>query len=118
MKKKKQFILQMYYGGTKSMNEEDTEKIRLMWKAWKYKLEKEEKMYDPGNPFADNRKIINGVNRIVSDGFKDNEFSPNGFIIILAEDIEKATEIAKDCPHLETGGSVEVREVIEVIWRD
>jgi hypothetical protein len=35
----------------------------------------------------------------------------NGYIVIEADDIDAATELAKGCPTLDAGGSVEVRPV-------
>ena len=38
----------------------------------------------------------------------------SGFSIIKAESIEAALSIAKDCPFLEIGGSLEVSEMMEI----
>lgn len=37
-----------------------------------------------------------------------------GHMIILADDIDEATEIGKACPILEIGGNVEVREILSM----
>ena len=38
----------------------------------------------------------------------------SGFTIIEADSAEEALEIAKDCPFLEIGGSLEVSELIQM----
>jgi hypothetical protein len=37
-----------------------------------------------------------------------------GYFLIKAENLEEAVEISKGCPGFEFGGTVEVREVMEV----
>ena len=34
-----------------------------------------------------------------------------GYLVVKANSIEQATEIAKDCPHIANEGNVEVREI-------
>ena len=34
-----------------------------------------------------------------------------GYLIVKAESLDAATEIAKECPHIENEGNVEVREI-------
>ena len=52
---------------------------------------------------------------IVTDGpFAEIKEFISGFIIIKAETLEKAVEIAKTNPIFEIGGSVEVRELVNL----
>jgi hypothetical protein len=39
----------------------------------------------------------------------------NGYLIIKASSLSKATEIAKDCPVFEVDGAVEVREIKDLM---
>ena len=34
-----------------------------------------------------------------------------GYLIVKADSLEKATEIAKECPHISNEGNIEVREI-------
>jgi hypothetical protein len=36
-----------------------------------------------------------------------------GFFVVLAKDLNEATEMAKECPDYDLGGVVEVREVMK-----
>ncbi len=52
-------------------------------------------------------------NNVVTDGpFAESKEIVGGFFIVNAESIEAATEIAKGCPDLSHGGSVEIRDVM------
>lgn len=54
--------------------------------------------------------------RIVSaagiGNFKFNKDTVGGYIIVEADNYDKAIEIAKGCPILENNGSVEIREIM------
>ncbi|MEY2881081.1 MAG: hypothetical protein RLZZ15_3461 [Verrucomicrobiota bacterium] len=50
-----------------------------------------------------------------SDGpFAEAKEVVGGFMIIKAQSLAEASAIAKDCPGLEVGGSVEIRQVMPV----
>jgi hypothetical protein len=52
-------------------------------------------------------------NNLVTDGpFAESKEIVGGFFIVKAESIDVAKEIAKSCPDLPLGGSVEVRDVM------
>ncbi|HVI44975.1 MAG TPA: YciI family protein [Chitinophaga sp.] len=61
---------------------------------------------------ADSAKTVRPDN-IVTDGpFTEIKEFINGYVIVLAMDIDEAVEMAKANPLLKAGGTVEVREVI------
>lgn len=50
---------------------------------------------------------------VVTDGpYMESKEMVGGFFVVRAESLEAAIEIAKGCPDLELGGSVEVRDVV------
>jgi len=52
---------------------------------------------------------------VVSDGpYVELKEVIGGYIIVKSEDLDAAIEIAKDCPILEIGGNVEVRNIMEI----
>jgi hypothetical protein len=56
-------------------------------------------------------KIIDG-RKVVTDGpFAESKEAIAGFLIMQADSLEHAVEIAADCPGLEYGQTVEVRAV-------
>ena len=64
---------------------------------------------DPGNPFG-------GSSTVTSGGVADGSSSGvNGYSIVTAADLGAASEMAKGCPMLQFGGTVEVHEVVEIM---
>jgi hypothetical protein len=47
----------------------------------------------------------------VAEPVTSKEGIVGGYLIVKAESLEKATALAKDCPHLANGGNIEVREI-------
>ncbi len=77
------------------------------WKAWVGGLG--DAVVNPGTPL--------GKSRIVSsDGVSDDGGSNplNGFSIVKADSMDAALEMAKGCPFLGIGGTIEVAEVMEM----
>jgi hypothetical protein len=57
-------------------------------------------------------KLVRGKEKVVSDGpFVEAKDVIGGYILVEATDLNHATELAKRCPILSVGGSVEVRAV-------
>lgn len=53
-----------------------------------------------------------GAAQHVTDGpFAEAREVVGGYFVVEAEDYDDAVRLARDCPHLEYGGTVEVREV-------
>lgn len=71
--------------------------------------------YVSGEALEEDSQTIRGKELIVTDGpFIESKELVGGFYIILANSIEEATELAKGCPTLRLGGSVEVRPVMHI----
>jgi hypothetical protein len=67
-----------------------------------------------GNPLMPHGKKLSGTKVLVTDGpYLETKEGVSGYYFLLAESLEQATEIAKGCPSLLAGGSLEVREVIQ-----
>ncbi len=71
--------------------------------------------YNSGEALNQPAKSIHGKEKIVTDGpYIESKELVGGFYIINAESLEEATELAKGCPVLRLGGSIEVREVMKM----
>jgi hypothetical protein len=97
-----------YKGG--GMAETDAERQALMaaWGAWFGQLGSS--IVDPGNPF--------GPSATVNGGGSSSEGGASGltgYSVISADGLSAANELAKGCPVLSAGGSVEVYETFEVM---
>jgi hypothetical protein len=96
-----------YRGGKKPESPEAGAKHMAKWKAWIGGLG--DAAVNPGTPL--------GKSKIVSaEGVSDNA-GPNamqGFSVVKADSMESALEIAKACPTLDLGGTLEVAEMMEM----
>ena len=65
-------------------------------------------------PLGGQGRIISGTNgRFVVDGpFAESKEAVGGYLVLLAEDLKEAVEIARSVPALRYGVSVEVRPIL------
>jgi hypothetical protein len=93
-----------YHGGNPPETPEAGAAHMAKFKVWLEDLGKA--AVNPGSPL--------GKSRIVSaDGVsEDGGANPMmGFSVVSADDMDAALEIAKACPFIETGGTLEVAEI-------
>ncbi len=58
-------------------------------------------------------RVLTGPTAVMTDGpFVEVKEVLGGIIIVLANDLDQATEFAKGCPILPIGGSVEIRPLV------
>jgi hypothetical protein len=97
------------YSGGGPMPETDAEREASMaaWTGWFGGLGSA--VVDPGNPFGGSSTVTgSGVSEGSSSGI-------NGYSILSAGDLAGAVDMAKGCPILGGGGTVEVHEVFEIM---
>lgn len=83
------------------------------WFAWVDEL-KQKGIYSSGEPLLPGGKTLR-KNNVVTDGpFAESKEVIGGFFLIKTDGIDTALELAKACPDLPLGGSVEVREVMQL----
>ena len=102
----KQFVL-VYLGGNHPSSEAEARAHFEKYMAWLTSLG--ESVVIPTIPLKD-------TNTISPDGAvgEGGSSAMSGFSIIRAETMEAALAIAKDCPFLEIGGTLEVSEMMEM----
>jgi hypothetical protein len=98
----------------KGLSPAETQKVMTQWRAWFNGLEAQGKVKD-GLPLAASGKIVSGANgRSVVDGpFAESKEAIGGFFLITVADLKEAISIARECPGLDYGATVEVRPVAE-----
>lgn len=97
----------VYHGGAKPSDDVDVNAIMAKWQVW---------MEGAGEAFVSMGAPV-GMSKTVSGSDVADNGGANpvsGFSIVSASDIEGACEIAKGCPIHESGGSVEVAEIMEM----
>ncbi len=93
-----------YHGGSEPATDEEREQVMAAWMGWFGGLG--DAVVDHGNPFGPPKTV--NADGSVTDGGGPNPVS--GYSIVEAADIDAAVTMAKGCPILGNGGSVEVAE--------
>jgi hypothetical protein len=100
-------FLLAYQGGSMPADEAEIQKVMTDWMNWFGALG--DAMVDGGNPFGSSSSISPGGQ--VSDGGRS---ALSGYSIISAGNLTEATDRAKGCPVLTSGGSIDVYEITPV----
>ncbi len=97
-----------YHGGSMPEGEAEQAQVMQAWTAWFGTLG--DKLVDGGNP-------VSQVKTIAADGsVSDGGSNPStGYSIIKADSLDAAVALAKGCPVLQGGASVEVAETFAVM---
>jgi hypothetical protein len=101
-----QYIM-TYLGGNRPATPEEGKQHFAKYQEWLASLG--ESAVSPANPLK-NTNTFNSY-RSVETGSKT---TMSGFTIVEAESIEAALAIAKECPFLDIGGSLEVSELMQM----
>jgi hypothetical protein len=101
--------LLVYHGGSMPEGEEAQAKVMAAWGAWFQNLGPA--LADGGNPVSQTRTIASDGS--VSAGGGANPST--GYSLIEADGIDAAVALAKGCPVLSGGASIEVAETFNVM---
>jgi hypothetical protein len=86
--------------------------VMPVWMAWMKSLDERGHLAHAGNPLAREGKLVRGKPQTITDGpFAEAKDVINGYTVIEAGDLTQAADLARGCPILDGGGSVEVRAV-------
>ena len=102
----KQFVL-VYLGGNHPTSEEEANKHSLKYVEWLSSLG--DTVIIPTIPLKDTSTV--SPDGTIREG---GASAMSGFSIIKADSMEDALSIARDCPFLEIGGSLEVSEMMQM----
>lgn len=64
-----------------------------------------------GLPLVSGGKVVSASDTTSDAVTSAKEGIVGGYLIVKADSIEKAAEIAKNCPHIANDGNIEVREI-------
>lgn len=101
-----QFVI-TYIGGNQPVSEEAGRQHMQKYMAWLGALG--EAAVSPANPLA-NTHTVNPDGSVVEGG----KSSMSGYTIVAADSLDDAISIARDCPFLDVGGSLEVSELMQM----
>jgi hypothetical protein len=96
------------------LSPEDMQKAIEKYIAWGKKL-RDKGIYVGSTKLTDSGGRVmrgrSGQTRVTDGPFSEGKEVLGGFYLIDVASYEKAEEVSRDCPHLEYGGTIEVREV-------
>ena len=101
-----QFVL-VYLGGNPPSSPEEGKKHFQKYMEWLHSLG--DAAVSPANPLK-NTHTVHPDGSVTPGGTT----TMSGFTILEAESMEAALEIAKTCPFLDVGGSLEVSELMQM----
>jgi hypothetical protein len=95
---------------TRQFTPEQMQQTMQKWGAWIGEAMQKGWMVDPGDGLTDEGRVVR--TKVVSDGpFVEAKEIVGGYSVVEAPTIEAASELAKGCPAVSAGGSVEVRRL-------
>lgn len=105
----------IFQGGTSTLSPEEMQQSMGKWMTWIENLNKNGQ-YVSGEPLIPGGKLVSGASgKSVTDGpYTEGKEVVGGYFIVNAKDMNEAAEISKNCPDLDYGGSVQVRQVMKM----
>jgi hypothetical protein len=103
-------------GNMTDASPEEMQKTFQKWMTWIHSM-KAKDQYIAGDPLEDTpAKVLRGPRGAkVSDGpFVEAKEVVGGYMLIAAKNFAQAAKIAKDCPGLNVGGTVEIRQIMPI----
>ena len=99
----------------KGLSPEEIQNVMNQWKNWFESLTQQGKVKG-GHPLEPEGKVISGKKgRVVADGpFAEAKEAIGGYFMLQVDTMDEALAIAKQCPGLDYGAIVEVRQIAEV----
>lgn len=96
-----------------ALSPEEIQRVMAAWMDWFDKLVTEGRCLG-GQSLEHDGRVVRGEHRQVTDGpYAEAKESVAGYFILQVADLEEATEIARNCPGLPYGATVEVRKLME-----
>ena len=92
---------------------EEMQGIMQQWQNWMGGIAAQNKLASPGNRLGSEGKTVRTGNVITNGPYAEIKEIISGYIIVSADSIEEAAEMAKGCPMvIGGGGHVEVRDIV------
>jgi hypothetical protein len=101
--------LLIYHGGAAPASDTEREASTAAWTGWFTSMGAA--TADAGNPVAVTQTVASDGS--AADGGGANPAT--GYSMLSAGSLDEAVQLARGCPHLATGGSVEVAEIFDIM---
>jgi hypothetical protein len=108
-------FIYLFRGGRQSESSpEQMQQEMQKWRVWIDELGKKGH-FKAGEPLDRTGKVVSGKQKVVTDGpYAEAKDLVGGYLVVAAENLAQATDLAKGCPIFENNGTVEVRAVLKM----
>jgi hypothetical protein len=98
-------------GWHRDLSSEEIQRNMTRFTEWFERLNNAGK-FKTGGPLGHSGKILKGRNAATDGPFVESKEAIAGFFVIRVDSLEQAVEVARGCPGLEFGQTVEVRAMV------
>lgn len=96
------------------LSPDDVTSLTAQWQEWMGGIAGQGKLANPGARLGFDGRAVKPTKVVINGPYAEISEVLRGLIIVNAESVDEATEIAKGCPILNIGGHVEVRDIIQM----
>lgn len=107
----------VYRGGEskpEDMSPEQMQQVMQTWMAWIQGGTEAGWMLDGGDALKAEGRVVYPDATITDGPFAESKELVGGYSMVQAENLDAAVKLTKDCPMFVAGGTVEVRELMNV----
>jgi len=84
------------------------------WQKWMEGIAATGKLKNPGEALGFEGKTVHADGTTTDGPYAELKEIVGGFIVVSTETLEEAVKLVPGCPALDTGGKVEVREIMNI----
>jgi hypothetical protein len=103
------FVYRRRGDAVEKMTREQLAQNMKKWEKWIGAAMRKGWMLDPGDGLTQKGCVVNAKKVVIDGPFAESKEIVGGFSIVQAGSLRAAAKLAKGCPGLLTGGTVEVR---------
>lgn len=108
-----QYVLLLPGGDFEGVSAHEMQKISEDYLSWVDTLKQTGRYQRAAHLLDTGRVLRKDKDRVVDGPFTETKEAIGGYYQLEAKNYEEAVELAKACPHLKYGGTVEIRQVME-----
>lgn len=97
-----------------AMTPQQIQQFHHKWQTWYARGSQQGWMLDASTALKTEGRIVNATKAVTHGPFVEGENVVRGYVNVQADTLDTAAELARDCPILLHGGTVEVRPFFEI----
>ncbi|GHN01211.1 hypothetical protein WSM22_27000 [Cytophagales bacterium WSM2-2] len=110
----KEYLLLFRREASIQLSPEQLQKMTKPWMDWIGSIAAQNKLVNRGNRLDTIGSVVKPNNVVTNGPYVELKEALGGYTVVKCASLEDATELAKGCPILTVGGSVEVRPIVAV----